>query len=63
MVDINDYLLSTVVNYGLAGVVVYIFYKLISGELGELRRSIDSLRDSINTLVVEIKTRKSNSCG
>jgi hypothetical protein len=39
---------QTVVNYGLAGVVIYIFYKLISNELRELKEEVKKLRESID---------------
>ncbi len=54
----NDTILTILVNYGLAGVVVYIFYKLIyifysltSNELKELRESIEKLNENINLLI------------
>lgn len=48
-------LLANVVNYGLAGIVVFIFYKLLSNELKELRASIDRLNESILRLMEKIK--------
>lgn len=47
-------LLANVVNYGLAGIVVFIFYKLLSNELKELRTSIDRLNESILRLMEKI---------
>ncbi len=48
---LNNELLTILVNYGLAGVVVYIFYRLISNELKELRESIERLNENINLLI------------
>lgn len=50
----NDLLLQYLINYGLAGVVVYIFYKLMSNELRDLKKAIDSLNDSINKLIEKL---------
>jgi len=47
---LEDQLLTIVVNYGLAGVVVYIFYKLISNELHDLREEIKKLSEEIKAL-------------
>jgi len=38
------------VNYGLAGVVVYIFYRLISNELHDLKEEIKNLSEEIKAL-------------
>lgn len=51
----NDAIVASVVNYGLAGVVVYIFYRLISNELKELRQTIMDLNKTISELVVELR--------
>lgn len=47
-----EYLL---LNYGLAGVVVYVFYKLISNDLAELKEEIKALREEIKNLSTVIK--------
>jgi len=47
---LEEQLLTIVVNYGLAGVVVYIFYKLISNELHDLRDEIKNLSEEIKAL-------------
>jgi hypothetical protein len=47
---LEEQLLTIVVNYGLAGVVVYIFYKLISNELHDLREEIRKLSEEIKAL-------------
>ncbi|MEM3662378.1 MAG: hypothetical protein QXI68_02215 [Sulfolobales archaeon] len=47
-------ILQYIVNYGLAGIVIYIFYRLISNELKELRVSIDKLNETILKLIERI---------
>jgi Na+/melibiose symporter-like transporter len=54
----NDVIINYLVNYGLAGIAIYVFYKLIyifyrltSNELKELRESIERLNENINFLV------------
>jgi len=53
--SLENALLQYIVNYGLAGVVIYIFYRLISNELRELKREITMLRESINKLTEKIR--------
>lgn len=43
--------MMVLVNYGLAGVVVYLFYTLLSGEIRGLRDEIRELRRTIEILV------------
>ena len=47
---LEDQLITILVNYGLAVVVVYIFYMLFKNELSELRQSIEKLNDKIEQL-------------
>ncbi len=54
---LNNELLTILINYGLAGIVVYIFYKLISNELRELKESIERLNENI-TRLIEVVLRK-----
>jgi hypothetical protein len=49
---------QTIINYGLAGVVIYIFYKLISNELRELKEEVKKLRESIDALAKTIRNAK-----
>jgi len=42
---------SIVLNYGIAGIILIVFYKLMSNELKELRREIIKLNDEIDKLV------------
>lgn len=46
-----DPLAQMLINYGLAGVVIYIFYKLLNNELKDLKISIDKLADKIDRLI------------
>jgi len=41
---------TVLLQYGLTGVVLLIFYKLMTNELKSLKDSIDQLRDSIDRL-------------
>lgn len=41
---------DVIINYGLAGVVIYIFYKLISNDLNDLKNEIRLLREEITKL-------------
>jgi hypothetical protein len=47
-VALEDQLITILVNYGLAGIVIYIFYMLFKNELCELRQSIEKLNDRID---------------
>jgi tetrahydromethanopterin S-methyltransferase subunit B len=49
---------QTIVNYGLAGVVIYIFYRLISNELRELKEEVRKLRESIDALIQALRSTK-----
>jgi hypothetical protein len=50
-----DFLSQMLVQYGLAGIVVYIFYKLISNDLKDVKASIDQLKQSIEKLAERIR--------
>jgi hypothetical protein len=52
---LEDQLVTIIVNYGLAGVVIYIFYMLFKNELSELRQSIEKLNDRIDQLSQKIE--------
>ena len=49
--DLTQYFLQ----YGLAGIVIYIFYKLMSNELKELREEIKRFRKTVFKLYVAVK--------
>ena len=46
------------IQYGLAGIVIYIFYQLIRNDLKELRNEMRLLREVIYELVVQLKQRR-----
>lgn len=46
----NDQLLAMLINYGLAGVVIYIFYTLLRNELHDLKEEIRRLSEEIKAL-------------
>jgi hypothetical protein len=48
-------LVSLLVNYGLAGVVIYIFYTLITNDLRELKNAMSELTREIQLLRESIK--------
>jgi hypothetical protein len=50
LVALEDQLITILVNYGLAGVVIYIFYTLFKNELSELKQSIEKLNAKIEQL-------------
>ena len=54
-VALEDQLVTILVNYGLAGIVIYIFYMLFKNELSELRQSIEKLNDRIDQLSQKIE--------
>jgi len=53
-----DSLELILLNYGLAGVVVYIFYRLVSNELKELSGEMRELRKEIRALREELLTHR-----
>lgn len=54
MNGVEDIVVQYIVNYGLAGVVIWIFYKLISNDLQELKDEIKQLREAIEKLSEKI---------
>lgn len=44
---VADTLLQYLIQYGLAGIVLYIFYKLLSNELRDLKEAVNRLNDTI----------------
>lgn len=47
--------LSVLINYGIAGVVIYLFYTLVSDKLSRLENHITELTREIQNLRVEIE--------
>lgn len=50
-----EILLNVLTQYGLAGLVIFIFYKLISTEIKNLEKSINDLNESIKKLAIEFE--------
>lgn len=55
MFCVSEQLLVALVNYGIAGIVIYMFYTLISQRLERLNESILKLTEEIIRLREEIK--------
>jgi hypothetical protein len=53
----ND-IVTILIQYGLAGVVIYLFYTLITNDLRDLRQDIRELINEIKLLRVEIKNSR-----
>jgi low affinity Fe/Cu permease len=52
---LEDQLLTILVNYGLAGVVIYVFYALFKNELRSLKRAIERLDERVRELSEKIE--------
>jgi hypothetical protein len=52
---LENELLSIVMNYGIAGLVLYVFYKLMTNELKKLNDSINNLSLKIERLTALIE--------
>ncbi len=50
-------LVAIITNYGIAGLILYVFYKLVSNELRELRSELARLRSSIDKLLTVLEER------
>jgi len=53
---LEDTLLNVLANYGIAGIILYVFYKLFTNELADLRKSIERLSDAIEKNNILIST-------
>jgi hypothetical protein len=47
---LEDQLATMFLNYGIAGLILFVFYMLFKNELAQLRASIDKLYDRIDDL-------------
>jgi len=47
--------LEILLNYGIAGLILYVFYRLFSNELERLREKIEELSGKIEKLVAVIE--------
>jgi low affinity Fe/Cu permease len=52
---LEDQLLTILINYGLAGAVIYVFYNLFKNELRSLKRAIERLDERIRELSEKIE--------
>jgi hypothetical protein len=52
---LEDQVLTILVNYGLAGVVIYVFYTLFKNELRSLKRAIERLDERVRELSERIE--------
>jgi len=61
---LEETLINILANYGIAGLILYVFYKLFTNELNSLRRSIEKLSNAIeknnmliSTLIEKLKEK------
>ena len=54
---INNQLLTLLTQYGIAGLILYVFYRLFSNELRDLRNSIEKLSEKIERLISLVDKR------
>jgi hypothetical protein len=52
---LEDQLLMIFMNYGIAGLILFVFYMLFKNELSQLRASIEKLDDRIDNLAAKIE--------
>ena len=50
-------LISIFMNYGIAGLILYVFYKMYTNELRELRKSIEANTQVIQKLINLIESK------
>lgn len=53
--SLENELLTVFMNYGMAGLILFVFYKLVSNELSQLRNAIEKLDDKIDNLSRKIE--------
>jgi hypothetical protein len=51
----EDQIITVFLNYGIAGLILLVFYMLFKNELTHLRNSIDKLDDRIDKLAEKIE--------
>ena len=61
---LEETLINILANYGIAGLILYVFYKLFTNELNSLRKSIEKLSNTIeknnmliSTLIEKLKEK------
>jgi sulfite exporter TauE/SafE len=52
---LEDQLVTVFMNYGIAGLILFVFYMLFKNELSQLRASIEKLDDRIDKLTERIE--------
>jgi hypothetical protein len=52
---LEDQLITIFLNYGIAGLILFVFYMLFKNELSQLRASIEKLDDRIDDLARRIE--------
>ena len=52
---LEDQILTIFLNYGIAGLILFVFYMLFKNELSQLRASIEKLDDRIDNLAARIE--------
>jgi methyl-accepting chemotaxis protein len=55
MVLTEDQLATIFLNYGIAGLILFVFYKLFSNELSQLRESINQMNTNLTRLIDKIE--------
>jgi len=50
-------IISIFMNYGIAGLILYVFYKMYTNELRELRKSIEANTQVIQKLINLIESK------
>jgi len=53
-----DPLMNTLLNFGLAGAVIYIFYTLLKDEMNKVVQSNEKLSEAVSMLSAEIRELK-----
>ncbi|MEM0369042.1 MAG: hypothetical protein QXW45_06795 [Thermosphaera sp.] len=51
----EDQLATIFLNYGIAGLILFVFYKLFSNELSALRDSINQMNTNLTRLIDKIE--------
>ena len=51
----EDQLATILLNYGIAGLILFVFYKLFSNELSQLRDSINQMNNNLTRLIAKIE--------
>ena len=55
----EEQLFNVLLNYGIAGIILFVFYKLMSNELRELRNSINEMTRKLERLITLLEKSRS----